>query len=172
MNNRRKKPKHTIRGVHGMRLENYNEEEIENMSLIDLAKLVLLQERQPLKFNEAFEKVSELKGLTEAQKQAKISQFYTELNVDGNFIMNGQNTWGLKRWYRVEKEEAAPIPRKRRRKVVEVDEVDIDVDEFDMLDENIDHMDEEDLEDLDVDIEEDLNVDFSDEEGLDDKEEI
>lgn len=70
--------------------------------MVDIANLMLLEEKKPMTFKEAFDKVAALKNWDEEQKQEKISQFYTDLNLDGRFITNGENTWGLKRWYRVD----------------------------------------------------------------------
>src|SRR5690625_6871988 len=125
-----------------MSLKGYGEEKLAKMSLIELTKIVMLEEKKPMKFNEAFERVATLKGLTDEQKQNKIGQYYTDLNVDGSFVANGSNTWGLKRWYRSskEEEEVNETPRRvvRRKKQIKNDEDDdIDI-ELSMIDENID----------------------------------
>ena len=85
-----------------MSLNKYSHDEIEKMSMVDVANLVLLEEQQPMTFKETFDKVSQLKKWDDTQKKLRISQFYTDLNMDGRFITNGSNTWGLKRWYRVD----------------------------------------------------------------------
>jgi len=56
-------------------LKKYSHEEIEKMSMVDIANLVLLEEQKPLTFKETFDKVSQLKNWDETQKQNKISQF-------------------------------------------------------------------------------------------------
>lgn len=81
-------------------LKEYSHEELEGMSLIEIAKLLMLEEKKEMKFGETFAKVAALKGLSEEEKDAKISQFYTDLNVHGSFATNGANVWGLKRWYK------------------------------------------------------------------------
>lgn len=93
-----------------MCLENIQHQEIENMSLMELAKKVLSEKNHPMSFKELFDKVSELKAFTKEQKQEKIGQFYTELTIDGDFFMEEKNIWGLKRWYRIEKGETVPEP--------------------------------------------------------------
>src|SRR5690625_3471498 len=136
-----------------MSLKGYGEEKLAKMSLIELTKLVMLEEKKPMKFNEAFERVATLKDLTDEQKQSKIGQYYTDLNVDGSFVANGSNTWGLKRWYRSneKEEEVKETPRKvvRKKKQIKDDE-DIDI-ELSMIDENIDEFSD----DLDYDDEDD-----------------
>lgn len=152
-----------------MRLQDYSKEKMANMSLIELAKLVMLEEKKPMKFNDAFDKVAELKGLTEQQKQEKIGQFYTDLNVDGNFVSNGSNTWGLKRWVRAnskaeEIEEDIPrraVGKKKRQYVDDDEDLDIDID-LSMLDENIDEYNEDidfDEDEFDIDLDEEYEDD-------------
>lgn len=142
-------------------LQNYSKEKIAKMPLVELTKLVMLEEKKPMKFNEVFDKVAELKGLTEEQKQEKIGQFYTDLNVDGSFVSSGSNTWGLKRWFRSDqKEEIDDAPRKivrRKRRITDDEDDDIDL-ELAMIDENIDEFND-DL-DYDDDFELDLDEEF------------
>lgn len=77
-------------------------EEVEKMSMVDVANVVLLEEKQPLSFLETFNKVAAIKEWEDDVKKTKIAQFYTDLNMDGRFITNGSNTWGLKRWYKLD----------------------------------------------------------------------
>lgn len=141
-----------------MSLQSYSKEKLTKMSLVELSKLVLQEEKKPMKFNEVFNKAAELKGLTEEQMQGKISQFYTDLNIDGGFVSNGSNTWGLKKWTRSQKEEEIDEkPRKivkRKKRVSEEENDDIDL-ELSAIDENIDEYNEDyeydDSFDLDID---------------------
>lgn len=139
-------------------------DEVKNMSLIRLAKFVLSTEKRSMKFTDIFEKVSELKGLSEELKQDKLSQFYTDLNVDGNFIKDHTKAWGLKRWYGGQKEVTAttvPLNRKSSRKnELDGDLDEVDLDEFELLDENIDDIDEDELVEGFEDEEMDYNEDF------------
>lgn len=77
-------------------------EEIEKMSMVDVANLILVEEKQPLSFLDTFNKVAALKEWDNDVKKSKVAQFYTDLNMDGRFITNGSNTWGLKRWYKLD----------------------------------------------------------------------
>src|SRR5690625_7534133 len=87
-------------------LEKYDQEKITKMPLIELAKIMMLEERNALKFSEVFKKVADLKGLSEEERTSKIGQFYTDLKADGSLVSNGSNTWGLKRWYMEEQKLA------------------------------------------------------------------
>lgn len=46
-------------------------------------------------FYDLFNKIAEIKGFTEQQKEDKISYFYTDLTLSGKFIMTGENYWDL-----------------------------------------------------------------------------
>lgn len=81
-------------------LKDYSHEQIEKLALIDLAREMMLQEKEALNFHDLYAKVTSLKGLTEEEKEKKMSQFYTDLNMDGNFKSMGSNTWILKRYFR------------------------------------------------------------------------
>jgi len=143
-----------------MSLKEYSKEKMMKMSLIELTKLVLLEEKKPMQFNDIFNKVTELKELSDTQKREKIGQFYTDLNVDGNLVSNGSNQWGLKRWHRPERKEenVIPTPRKFKRARGQKTEEDYELDlELSTIDENIDDVDE------DLDFEEDLDIEFDEE---------
>lgn len=145
-------------------LKNYSPKQLEDMSLIELAKLVLSEEKEPLKFKELFNKVSELKQFTDEEKDNKLSQFYTDLNVDGNFQVNGSNTWGLKSWYKVQQENEPKTKVQTKKRIVpdKSDEA-IGDEELDLIDDSIDTVVyDELLEDFD----DDFEIDFSDDEEV------
>lgn len=81
-------------------LKDYSHEEIENMALIDLTKKIMLEEKEAIDFHDIYDRVAELKGLTAEEKENRMTQFYTDLNMDGNFKSLGSNRWILKRYYR------------------------------------------------------------------------
>ena|GEM_PF-4462382 len=136
-----------------MSLKEYTQEKMAKMSLIDLTKLVLREEKEELKFKDAFTKVADLKGLSEAEKDAKIGQYYTDLNVDGNFVTNGANMWGLKSWYReqkkADKDEGIPKPIRVKRRKKPVENEDDLGEEFATIDRSIDEISELSEEDYD-----------------------
>src|SRR5690625_3788904 len=158
---------HAEKGCIMVSLNNYSREKVAKMPLIELAKIIMLQEKKVMKFSEAFNKVADLKGLTEEERGAKISQFYTDLNADGSFVSNGSNTWGLKRWYREEQKEKevaqSTIKLKRKKRRASDDEFD---EEFEMIDINIDNVDVdyEDDDDLEFEFDEEFDDEFEDKE--------
>lgn len=171
-------------------LNQYTQEEIKEMSLIEVA-YEILQENQHSKtaiaFGDLVPKIAELQGLSKMDIQERIAQFYTDLNVDGRFNTVGENRWGLKDWYpvdQIEDELVNPVkPKKKKGKKVVEDEFDDidedDIDEFDDI-EDEDILDEEDVllsvdEEADDELDEDgiLEDDFkiADEEELEEEEE-
>lgn len=148
-----------------MSLKNYSTEQLQDLSLIELARLILTEKKQSIKFKELFERVSELKGFSEAEKDQKLSQFYTELNVDGTFMNTGSNTWGLKSWFKVQENgETQSKPRKLIKKIVRKTEDDeLFDDELALIDGTIDSIE---FDELDEDFDEDFDFDFSEDEEM------
>ncbi|UJL46008.1 DNA-directed RNA polymerase subunit delta [Virgibacillus sp. NKC19-16] len=139
-----------------MSLKEYSHEDVKQIAMIELANSVLVDEKKSIHFKDIFDQVAKMKDLSEEEKTANIAQFYTELNVDGRFITLGENTWGLKRWYPVEKmdEEGGAPKKKKKAKVTkekpkakpkkekkeEDEELHLDEEELDIVDEDIDEM--------------------------------
>lgn len=147
-------------------------EEIENLSMIQLAIKILEEEKKALDFQELFQRIADLKGLSEQERENKIAQFYTDLNIDGRFTTLGSNIWGLKRWYPVEQadEEVHTVKKKKKaakKRILDDDDL---VEEEDFLEDDL--LDDEDLDldedDLDEDLDDDLDDPIEDEE-LDDE---
>lgn len=134
-----------------MNLKKLSELEIEKMSLVDISYLLLDEEKKEVNFLEMFNRVSEIKGLSESAKEDKIGQFYTDLNIDGRFVALGSNNWGLKRWYPISQTSEKQITESKKR-ILEEDELlfteDEEYKELGLEDE------EEELEELEIENEE------------------
>lgn len=131
-------------------LNEYTPEEIQEMSMVEIAFELMRNEKQPFVFGDLVKRVAEIKGMSESEVMDRISYLYTDLNVDGRFISLGENKWGLRTWYpyeQADEEVTQTIRRKKAKKSVDDDDLDIDLDEdFDDLDEDLDD-EYEDLED-------------------------
>lgn len=158
-----------------MSIENYSREELKEISMIELATMILKSEKKAVSYHELFQRVSEMKGYTEAEKEVHIAQFYTDLNIDGRFLPAGSGLWGLKEWYPVEKidEEIAAAPKKKKKKktkttkkteVVEDLDEDLDEDPLDFDEAEFNETDDALLEGEDI----DEDLDDSDETEYDD----
>ncbi|MFA1822426.1 DNA-directed RNA polymerase subunit delta [Virgibacillus oceani] len=144
-----------------MSLKNYSHDELEKISMIELANAILMDKKKAMNFKDIYKKVAEVKGLSEKEQQSGISQFYTDINIDGRFLTIGSNMWGLKRWYPVDQmdEEVTAAPKKKKKKkkapAQQEEEIELQDEELDIPDKDIDEI----IEDFDVDEEEDEVVD-------------
>src|SRR5690625_945278 len=108
-----------------------------------------------MRFKEAYDKISTLKKLNHTVKDEKVVQFYTDLNIDGRFVTNGSNSWGLKRWYRSE----------QINEDLSLDDLDDMIEDIEEEEERINYMAEEqnddtiDEEDYDGYVDEDTEID-------------
>lgn len=71
------------------------EEEIETMTLSDVAFKVLTENGKKLKIQDLFSKVIELKKLPESYFESKIGDFFGLLSTDKRFIMLDKGFWDL-----------------------------------------------------------------------------
>ncbi|WP_453992938.1 DNA-directed RNA polymerase subunit delta [Bacillus nitroreducens] len=166
-----------------MSLDQYTPEQLKEMSMLEVAYEIFLGRKDAITFNELVDEVAKVLELSQEEVQAKVSQFYTDINIDGRFITLGDNRWGLRTWYPYEQidEEVThtekPKKKKKSKKKDEDDDIlgfdDLDEDDLD-FDEDYDEEDE-DLDDIDEDEEEfddvDEDEDFDDDEELLDEEE-
>ncbi|HHQ8911157.1 DNA-directed RNA polymerase subunit delta [Bacillus cereus] len=154
-----------------MDFKQYSPEELKECSMIEVVHSVLGDKKQATTFNELVQEIAQVLGLSQEQVNAKIAQFYTDLNIDGRFINLGENRWGLRSWYPYEQidEEILPQPKPKKKRKVEEDGFDdyIDEDDFDDVDGNEDE--DDDVEDLDK-VLEDEDGDDDDLDDLDEDE--
>lgn len=138
--------------------------------MIEVVHSVLGDKKQATTFNELVQEIAQVLGLSQEQVNAKIAQFYTDLNIDGRFINLGENRWGLRSWYPYEQidEEILPQPKPKKKRKVEEDGFDdyIEEDEDDFDDADVSE-EEDDVEDLDKVLEEE----DGDDDDLDDLDE-
>ena len=78
-----------------LKLRQFEGERKEEVSMIRVAKAVLEEKGEVMDFNEIVQEVANFSGLEEAKMNDRVVQFYTDMNVDGEFISLGENPWGL-----------------------------------------------------------------------------
>lgn len=149
-----------------MAVEQYKEFEIDEMSMIELAYELLLEQNKPVEFHDLVEKIAEMKRMNKADVEVRIAQFYTDMNIDGRFIALNDNHWGLTRWYPynpADEDLTVEVKKKKKKKKAfyQEDEYEEDIaDDFgddDVVDELDDvEEDDEDFEEEDLDYEEEL----------------
>ena len=158
-----------------MTLDQLTVEDIKEMSLIEIA-FALLKDRevkQAVPFQDLLNEMKELTGFSDEELRTKLSQFYTDLNIDGRFLCIGENQWGLRAWYPYDQieEETTPQVKVKKKKAKKTDDDELDAEEYDELDEEeleFDDLDDyeedeeeliEDVADLDEDLDEDEDED-------------
>ncbi|AYF09261.1 MULTISPECIES: DNA-directed RNA polymerase subunit delta [Bacillus] len=152
-----------------MNFKQYSPEELKECSMIEVVHSVLGDKRQATTFNELVQEIAQVLGLSQEQVNAKLAQFYTDLNIDGRFINLGENRWGLRSWYPYEQidEEILPQPKPKKKRKVEEDGFDDYIEEDEDFDDADGNEEEEEVEDLDKVLEEE----DGDDDDLDDLDE-
>ena len=143
--------------MHELNFRELSKDQLAEESLIELANSILVEQGQPITFQEIISVIKDLGARTEDQIKAEIVQFYTDINVDGRFIVLGENRWGLREWYAIDQveEETAPTVKAHKHEEAEDLDLDIDEDESEELELEDDANDFDDSADLDDDEEED-----------------
>ncbi|MDJ0330379.1 DNA-directed RNA polymerase subunit delta [Planococcus sp. S3-L1] len=154
-----------------MKIRELSKEELIEESFVDLTYAMLQETHETKTYAELVAEIEKLLSLSKEDMKDRLVQFYTDLNIDGRFLILGENRWGLREWYPVEQieEESAPTVKARKKKAkVSDDEGFDDLDdlaledelEFEDFGEDDEDEDEDDLikspvEVLDFDVDED-----------------
>ncbi|MDX8363665.1 DNA-directed RNA polymerase subunit delta [Cytobacillus sp. IB215665] len=151
-----------------MSLKQYSLDQLKEMSLIEIAFDILSSRKKPITFKELMDEITASLHLSQDEINTKISQFYTDINIDGRFICVGENLWGLRSWYPYEKIEEEVTPtvkskKKKSKKAADKDTKKVEEESFDDPDdfeeEDIE-LDLDDIDDIDEETDEDLEEDF------------
>ncbi|MGK7376503.1 DNA-directed RNA polymerase subunit delta [Planococcus sp. 1R117A] len=169
-----------------MNIRELSQDELVEESFVDLAYAILEETHETKTYSEIVSAIEALLGLSNEDMKARLVQFYTDMNIDGRFLILGENRWGLREWYPVEQieEESAPTVKARKKKTKvssdeDFDDMDLELEdelEFDDFDEVDDEDDDEDdevlvippVEDEEVEvIDFDVDVDDDDDDEVD-----
>jgi len=171
-------------------LNGYSKEELQEMSLLEVAYEILKDKKQAITFKELMDQITKILSLNGDEATERMVQFYTDLNIDGRFMSQGESRWGLRVWYPVDQMEEDNVttvkPKKKKaKKAVDEDELDefeidededLDYEDLDEFDEDEDELtDDDDEEEFDEELEEDEDEDEDfeeDEELIDEDEEL
>ncbi|MDN3437208.1 DNA-directed RNA polymerase subunit delta [Planococcus sp. APC 3900] len=121
-----------------MKIRELSKEELIEESFVDLTYAMLEETHETKTYAELVEEIEKLLNLSKEEMKDRLVQFYTDLNIDGRFLILGENRWGLREWYPVEQieEESAPTVKARKKKAkVADDEGFDDLDELALEDE-------------------------------------
>jgi DNA-directed RNA polymerase subunit delta len=137
------------KGVPALDLSNLSQEERKEVSLIDVAHYILEGRREVINFQELVGEIKNFLELTDDEMKERLVQFYTDMNIDGNFISLGNNTWGLRAWYpidAIDEEVQTQTKPKKKRKSDDDDEEEDEMD--DIMDDDIEYEDDDEVEEL------------------------
>ncbi|MBW7456800.1 DNA-directed RNA polymerase subunit delta [Paenibacillus sepulcri] len=101
-------------------------ERVKEMPMVDLAFELLKAANTPFYYRDIMMEIAKIRGLSQDETNQVIAQVYTEINIDGRFACVGNNTWGLKRWYPVERSED-PVGNAKRPRIINDDDEDDEV---------------------------------------------
>lgn len=111
-----------------MELKQFDGQKKSELSLIEVAHAILAQHGDAMAFADLTNAVQTFLGKSDEEIRERLSQFYTDLNIDGSFISLGDNMWGLRAWYPFESIDEAIIhtddaedddrPKRKKRKKV------------------------------------------------------
>ncbi len=145
--------------------------------MIEVAHEILKQHGDVMPFADLTNEVQEFLGKSDEEIRERLSQFYTDLNIDGSFISLGDNLWGLRSWYPYDSIDEAVVhieddddeEHDKRRKVNAFMD-DSDDDDDDVIDFDDDDDQDQDFTDSDHDESElkEYNKDLSDIDETDD----
>lgn len=72
------------------------------MPLVDIAYDLLNKKKREVAFVKLWQEVSQIRGLTPAQADDKIAQFYADMTLDNRFVHLKDNTWDLRSRHKFE----------------------------------------------------------------------
>ena len=155
-----------------LELKAFEGQDRSELSMIEVAHAILANHGDAMAFVDLANEVQQYLGKSDEEVRERLSQFYTDLNVDGSFISLGDNTWGLRAWYPFESIDEATIheeddgqPKRKKRKKVNAFLVDAG-DDDDVIDYDDEDPEDQDLGDDDEDDDDDSADDFDDDDDI------
>ena len=68
----------------------------EEMSMLEVAEQLIQRKIKPQKFDKIAKEVCEIMGISDAEFEESVAQFYTDLTLSGKFVTVGEDKWDLK----------------------------------------------------------------------------
>ncbi len=151
-----------------MKLNKMPKDELEAYSYIELAEMILKEEKKSLNTPEIFKKICKLLDLSDDDYENKIGDFYTTLTTDKSFILLDDGTWDLRDKHsssiNLDEDEEDEEELTETEEEIENEMTDMAGEEYHEMDDDS-HVDDTDLDDVDEIDEEELSI--VDEDDLD-----
>ncbi|SFE62006.1 DNA-directed RNA polymerase subunit delta [Alteribacillus iranensis] len=134
-------------------ITDFDQEQIEEMSAVELAYVLLEEESEPYDYQKLFARIAELKDMTPEEKKNRMTRLFTSLNLDGRFVHLGENHWGLRERFPLDQSDedlSMTVQAPKRPKEMDDDEFEEDaVDGLEDIEDELDELShEEDADDL------------------------
>lgn len=144
---------------------NLNMTDWNQLSILEAAETLLLENKQPMSFLELFQAVAEAKALSDADRNELISQVYADFIISAKFVYVGDDLWDLKSRQSIDlwDKDGAYYDEfpDYKEELEEEEEEEFEEEEEDEEEEEEDDIEDEDVEEdeIDEDYEEDLEFD-------------
>lgn len=103
------------------------------MPMIDIAYELMSKKKKEVTFAKLWEEVSQIRGLTQAQADDRIAQFYTDMTLDDRFFHLRDNKWDLRSRHKFEevviKTDTILVDDEEDEEEIEAQELEISEDE-------------------------------------------
>lgn len=70
--------------------------------MVDIAFDLMSKKKKEISFGKLWEEVSQIRGLSQAQADDLIAQFYTDISLDDRFVHLKDNQWDLRSRHKFE----------------------------------------------------------------------
>ena len=144
-----------------MSLSKMKKEDLELLSNKDITNLILEESKKPLNTAELFKKIIKLLELPDSVFETKIGDYYTALSTDKRFILLDDGSWDLRSRHTSDKVVKVTDEEEDEDTDVDTDQIEqeeIEEDDYDDTDEEYDEDASEELKDLVVIDEDDLEL--------------
>ena len=79
-----------------MKLKDIPKEELESMNYDDIAYIILTEQKRKMKIQDLFKKICDALGLSDAEFENQIGDFFEIMSTDKRFTMLENGTWDLR----------------------------------------------------------------------------
>ncbi len=70
--------------------------DLNQLSILEVAEQLLLENKEPMSFIELFQAISDSKGLSDEERNEIIAQVYADFIISAKFVYVGEDQWDLK----------------------------------------------------------------------------
>ncbi len=106
----------------GLKLQDISIDVLREMPFVEIAHQLLEELNEPVYYRELMIKIAAIRKMSQEEIDNAIASLYTDINIDGRFLCIGDNVWGLRRWYPMEKTTERGAGKRFMRKDIDFDD--------------------------------------------------